>query len=81
VRPEPNSYYTDGFFKQSILPRNVRRWRVADGSRKAAEEVPLSKGEMDRGNPVRREPWQGHRNDTDPAMRMIRQAVTLPEIW
>ena len=54
---------------------------MADGSRKAAEEVPLSEGKMDRGNPVRREPWQGHRNDTDPVTRMIRQAVTLPEIW
>lgn len=59
----------------------VGRWRVADGSRKAAEEVPSSKGKMDARKGVRRELWQGPRNDTDRMYRMIRQAVTFPGIW
>ena len=59
-------------YNRQRTPPVAERWRVADGSREAAEEVPLSQGEKDRGNPVRREPWQGHRNDTDPADRMIR---------
>ena len=54
---------------------------MADGSRKAAEEVPSSKGEMDGRKPVRRELWQGPRNDTDWTDRMIRKAVTFPRIW
>ena len=59
----------------------VRRWRTADGSRKAAEEVPSSKGKMDRRKPVRRESWQGPRNDTAWIDRMIRSTVTFPRIW
>ena len=54
---------------------------MADGSRKAAEEVPSSKGKMDARTGVRRELWQGPRNDTDRMYRMIRQAVTFPGIW
>ena len=65
----------------TLLLGNVGRWRVADGSRKAAEEVPSSKGKMDARKGVRRELWQGPRNDTDRMYRMIRQAVTFPGIW
>ena len=63
-----------------VLTPNVGRWRTADGSREAAEEVPPSKGKMDVGNHVRREPWQGLRNDTAPVRSMNRQAGTFPGI-
>ena len=46
-----------------------------------AEEVPSSKGKMDARKGVRRELWQGPRNDTDRMYRMIRKAVTFPGIW
>ena len=58
----------------------VGRWRTADGSLLAAEEVPPSKGKVDGRKSVRREPWQGRRNDTDRVTRMILQEVTLPGI-
>lgn len=57
---------TDAVITAFAFTREAERWRVTDGSRRAAEEVPLSKGKVDGRKSVRREPWQGHRNDTDP---------------
>lgn len=62
---------------------SVNRERTADGrARKGpAEEVPSSTGKDEPGNPARREPWQGPRNDTVPVTRMTRLTATFPEIW
>ena len=58
--------FTDDVITTFAFSRDAERWRVTDGSRRAAEEVPLSKGKVDGRKSVRREPRQGHRNDTDP---------------
>ncbi len=49
---------------------------VAPGG--AAEELPLSAGQGEPRNSVRREPWQGPRNDTAPVNRMIRVDGDIP---
>ena len=79
-----NKDYAESCQKKDIADVNARlsieRGRLTVALRRSCGSS-LLHGQGEPGNPAGGDLWQGPRNDTVAAMRMIRLSVTLPRIW